>query len=72
MTTGRLVPKSLQRPSFLRWPRLSRASKKESFPPQNAETLFEKAKDQVLTQWTQSEPWDDDVFCLNALRIEVV
>ena len=46
--------------------------KHEALPPENAETLFEKAKDQALAQCAQHQPWDDDIFCLNALRVEVV
>ncbi|MBU4272369.1 MAG: DEAD/DEAH box helicase family protein [Planctomycetes bacterium] len=37
----------------------------------NAESLFEKAKGEVLAQCAQYQPWDEDVFCLNALRIQV-
>ena len=47
-------------------------SKKEALPLEGAEALFEKAKDQVFTQCAQYDPWDDDIFCLNALRVEVV
>ena len=46
--------------------------KQEALPPENAEDLFEKARDQALTQCAQYQPWDDDVFCLNALRVEAV
>ena len=41
-------------------------------PVRVAEELFEKAKDQALEEYAQYEPWDDDVFCLDALRVEVV
>ena len=41
-------------------------------PVSVAEELFEKAKDQALEEYAQHEIWDDDVFCLDALRIEVV
>ena len=37
-----------------------------------AEVLYEKAKDQALEDYAQYELWDDDVFCLDALRVEVV
>lgn len=47
-------------------------SKKETLPLEDAEALFEKARDQALTQCAQYQPWEDDVFCLNALRVEVV
>ena len=47
-------------------------SKKKALPLEGAEALFEKAKDQVFTQCAQYDPWDDDIFCLNALRVEVV
>lgn len=39
---------------------------------ENAETLFRKAKDAVLEECAQHQPWDEDVFCLSALRVEVV
>ena len=38
----------------------------------NAESLFEKAKGEALAQCAAHQPWDEDVFCLNALRVEVV
>ncbi len=47
-------------------------SKKEALPLEDAEALFDRARDQVLTQYAQYDPWDDDIFCLNALRVEVV
>ena len=47
-------------------------SKDEALPAENAESLFEKAKKQALAECTPYQPWDDDVFCLNALRVEVV
>ena len=47
-------------------------STKEALPFEYAEPLFEKAKDQVLTQCAQYDLWDEDVFCLNALRVVVV
>ena len=31
-----------------------------------------KAKDQALEEYAQYDLWDDDVFCLDALRVEVV
>ncbi len=39
---------------------------------ENAEALFQKAKDAVLEEYVQYQLWDEDVFCLNALRVEVV
>ena len=47
-------------------------AKQEALPPEDVEALFEKAKYQALTQCAQYDPWDDDVFCLNALRVAVV
>ncbi len=47
-------------------------SKQTALPVESAERLFEKARDQVLTECAQYNPWDDDVFCLDALCIEVV
>lgn len=41
-------------------------------PVRVAEELFEKAKDQALEDYAQHEIWDDDVFCLDALRVEVL
>ena len=38
----------------------------------SVERLFEKAKAEALVQYSQYQPWDEDVFCLNALRIEIV
>lgn len=37
----------------------------------DAEALFQKAKDAVLEEYAQYQLWDEDVFCLNALRVEV-
>ena len=48
------------------------ASKHEALPVEDAESLFEKAKTQALAECAPYEPWDEDVFCLNALRVEVV
>ena len=39
---------------------------------ENAEALFRKAKDAVLEECAQHQPWDEDVFCLSALRVEVL
>ncbi len=47
-------------------------SKQTALPVKKAERLFEKARDQALTECAQYDPWDDDVFCLDALRVEVV
>ena len=47
-------------------------SKQMAFPVESAERLFEKARDQALTECAQYNPWDDDVFCLDALCVEVV
>ena len=47
-------------------------SKQTALPVKKAERLFEKARDQALTEYAQYRPWDDDVFCLDALRVEVV
>ena len=47
-------------------------STQETLPAEDAESLFEKAKDQALVECAQYQPWDDDAFCLNALRVEVV
>ena len=41
-------------------------------PVRVAEELFEKAKDQALEEYAQYDLWDDDVFCLDALRVEVM
>jgi len=38
----------------------------------DTDTLFEKANGEALVQCAQYQPWDEDVFCLNALRVEVV
>ena len=47
-------------------------SKQEALPAEDAESLFEKAKDQALVECAPYQLWDEDVFCLNALRVEVV
>ena len=47
-------------------------SKQAALPVKKAEHLFEKARDQAITECAQYDPWDDDVFCLDALRVEVV
>lgn len=47
-------------------------SKQTVLPVENAEALFEKAKEQVLTQCGPYQPWPEDVFCLNALRVEAI
>ena len=47
-------------------------SKRTVSPVESAERLFEKARDQALEECAQYQPWDDDVFCLDALRVEVV
>ena len=47
-------------------------SKQAALPVKSAQRLFEKAKDQALAECAQYDPWDDDVFCLDALRVEVV
>ncbi len=38
----------------------------------DTESLFEKAKVEALAQCAQYQPWDEDVFCVNGLRVEVV
>ena len=47
-------------------------SKQTILPVKDAENLFEKAKGQALEECDQYQPWDEDVFCLEALRVEVV
>ena len=47
-------------------------SKQAALPVKSAQRLFEKAKDQALAECAQYDPWDEDVFCLDALRVEVV
>ena len=41
-------------------------------PVRVAEELYEKAKDQALEEYSEYDLWNDDVFCLDALRVEVV
>ena len=45
-------------------------SKRVTLPTEKAEAIFEIAQEQVRN--TEYEPWDDDIFCLNALRVGVV
>ena len=47
-------------------------SKQTALPVESAERLFEKARDQALAECAQYNPWDEDVSCLDALRVEVV
>ena len=47
-------------------------SRQEALPLRDAESMFEKGKDQALAECDQYQPWDEDVFCVNALRVEVV
>ena len=45
-------------------------SKRVTLPVERAEAIFKIAQKQVFE--TEYEPWDDDIFCLNALRVGVV
>ena len=46
--------------------------KQTDLPVENAEALFEKAENEALTQYAQYNAWDEDIFCLNALRVEAI
>ena len=45
-------------------------SKQVTLPIERAEAMFKTAMSQVLD--TEYQPWDEDVFCINALRVEAV
>ena len=47
-------------------------SRQTGSPVEIAEELYDKARDQALEEYAQYELWDDDLFCLDALRVEVV
>ena len=47
------------------------AAKQTVSPLENAEELLKEAKQEALKQCAEYKPWDDDVFCLNALRVIV-
>ena len=47
------------------------SAKQIGSPLEDAEKLMRDAKREALRQCAEYKPWDEDVFCLNALRVEV-
>lgn len=70
--TGRVASRETTQAIVSALPEAKMPSKQTVLPVENAQALFEKAKEQVLTQCGPYKPWPEDVFCLNALRVEVV
>ena len=69
---GTVAPKEAVQAIVSELAKAKTLSKRTALPVESAERLFEKAKDQALEECAQYQPWDDDVFCLDALRVEVV
>ena len=69
---GTVAPKETVRTIVSELAKAKPSSKQAAVPVESAEHLFKKAKDQALEEYAQYQPWDDDVFCLDALRVEVV
>ena len=68
---GTIAPKEAKQAIVSALAEAKMTSKQAGLLGENAESLFEKAKDQALAECDQYQPWDEDVFCLNALRVEV-